>query len=156
MSDLRTVEIADALLTAVEEAATSLSIDLPERRVVAEGNLAWDCALVAVALPRSFRGQPGAAVSARNRTPDTFVADYRLWVLRDVPVPSDDGRLPAPEAISEAGRATLADHYLLTVGLAPALAEIAKGCTSIATGEVTTSGPEGGLVGVSAVVAVGL
>ena len=152
----RLAGMADDLMDLVVAAAGDLAIELPDRRVIADGAVAWDCPLVAVALPQLTRGTVGADVSHRNRPSDTYVAEYRLWILRPVPVPNDDGTPPSAAKVSDAGRTLMDDAYLLTVGLRPRMAELARRCTSLSAGQATAQGPEGGLAGWSATVRVGV
>ena len=157
MPELRLATLADDLLDAVVDAATTLGIDLPARRIIADGAVAWDCELVAVALPTITRGTVGADVSTqRHRASDTYVAEYRLWVLRGVPMPAEDGSPPAAAKVTEAGKRLMDDGYLLTVGLRGHLATIGHSCQSLAAGPCTAQGPEGGLAGWSATIRVGV
>jgi len=156
VADTPLSELADELLDAVIDAATAHGIALPDRQVIADGAVAWDCPLVAVALPTITRGTVGADVSTRNRPSDTYVAEYRLWVLRWVPTPNDDGSPPSAAKVTAAGKALMDDGFLLTVGVRPYLAEIGKACASLAAGPATAQGPEGGLAGWSATIRVGV
>lgn len=157
MAEPRLVPIAEELLDGIVAAAADYAVTLPERRIIAEGQVSWDCPLVAVALPRVFRGRPTAAAGARNRPADTYTGDYRLWIIREVPVPSEDGaRLPSADEITAAAKALLVDAEILTLGMRPTLGGLAGRCTAIAAGEATSHGPEGGLAAYSAVVEVGL
>lgn len=156
MADTRLADLADQLLAAIVDAADDLSIDLPDRQVIADGAVAWDCPLVAVALPTITRGTVGQDVAHRNRPSDAYVAEYRLWVLRAVPTPKDDGTPPSAAKVTAAGKTLMDDGYMLTVGMRPHLAAIGERCSSLAVMTTSARGPEGGLAGWESAVRIGV
>lgn len=148
--------LAGDLLAAIETAATTHAVELPDRRFVAVGEVAWDCALVCVSLPTVNRGRPTAQSGDLNRAWDTYVATYEVWLLRDVPVPDDKGRLPTVEALNTSAAQLARDGYLLTVAMAQPLRTIEGTCTSVAQGVTQAVGPDGGLGGWQSTIAVAL
>lgn len=152
----RLSSLADELLDALVDAADELGIELPQRKVVADGAVAWDCPLVAVALPTITRGVPGQELVARNLPSDSYVAEYGLWLLRPVPMPGDDGSPPPAAKVSASGHQLMDDGYLLTVGMRTRLRTIGQACTALAQGTTSAQGPEGGLAGWSSTVRVGV
>lgn len=152
----RIFDLAEALLSGIETAADGLGIDLPSRRFIAEGEVAWDCPLVAVAVPRIYRGRPLAEAQDVNRRFDTFVVEYDVWILREVPRPSDNGKLPTPTQITASAKTIMTDGFLITVGLRSTVRTLDGLCTSAAATQTFAQGPDGGLGGWQSTIEVAL
>jgi len=153
-------EIFDAasdLLARVEAAAAAAAVTLPDRRFVSNGEVAFDCALVAVQLPSAFRGTPAFPESDRNRRNTVvWTFEFTVWLVRDVPILSEQGVWPSAAAITDSASIILRDAHVLTYGLLPQLDELAAGCTSLAVGNLAGVGPEGGVAGWQLPVQIGL
>ena len=152
----RLADLADDLLAAVVDAADVHEVDLPERRIIADGAVAWDCPLVAVALPQISRGTVTADAATAHRPSDTYVAQFAVWLLRSVPGMDKRGDPPPAADVTASGHQLLEDGWLLSVGLRPALRKLGKACPALAAGTLTAQGPEGGLAGWQAIIRVGV
>ena len=152
----RLATLAHDLLDAIEQGADTHDVELPARRFVSTGALAWDCPLLAVTTPTITRGRPGRDSANVNRESDTFVVTYEVLLLRYVPIPDDDGNPPHVDALLASADELLRDGWLLTVGIAGALRTIEQSCTALAQTSTTAVGPEGGLAGWSSSLQVAL
>lgn len=157
MADVdRLGELAGALLDVVEAAAATHAVELPSRRFVTAGAVAWDCPLLAVSIVDVARGQPSApAGSQANRQSDTFAATLEIVLLRMVPAPSEDGTAPTTAKMIASGAQLARDGWLVTVGIAGGVRTL-EGCSSVAQTTAMGVGPDGGLGGWRASLLVGL
>lgn len=148
--------LAEALRTAVEQAAATDGVTLPDRRIVAEGEVAFDCPQLAVQLPRVYRGLAAVEYADVNDKGHPFTCEFVLWLTRCAAPLRDDGLPPAAASIEASARDLLIDAHVLTVALVPELRDVAGRCTSLATGNLLGVGPEGGHTGWQLTVQVGL
>lgn len=135
-------EPAAALLSDVGDCLINNNRELPDRRYVANGSIAFDCCSELVVQVESVaQGSVGQPVNVATRI-GWYHANIAVWVVRCAPVMADDGTPPSAEAIDGSARGILED--------ARALLECARrrmtGCNDVALTGITIVGPEGGCV----------
>ncbi len=153
--------IADLLLTRTVAHFAEAGVELPERRLLAPGNpaeIAWDQPMLLVALASIGLGNsPGGAGSGVLRQGAGISAMglrhavYSVTLTRCDPAPGRDGRPPSVEVLRTAALGLMRDGGLLSQALVNVCADVATGLPQgslVQAGEVQTSGPSGGHVGV--------
>ncbi len=153
--------IADAILSRVESHFAAAGTTLPERRIIAPGSpseIAWDCPMVAVTMSSIGLGNsPGGAGSGTMRTGSGVSATglrhavFSVTLTRLEPPPSNRGTPPAPDVLRAVALGLMRDAGLLSQALVELCTDLAGGLgygALVQAGEVQTSGPSGGHVGV--------
>lgn len=122
----------------------------PDRQLVAHGDFAWDCELVAVRLDRLGLDRPPGQPNTCAVVP---VATVSATVLRCYPKAGDGGEeIPSAEAIDTAARVLAVDAAALADGIATSWADgslfdpVPCSRVTIVPG-VEPLGPDGGLAG---------
>lgn len=153
-------DIASDLLTSVVDRLTAAGITVPDRQYAHAGLVAWDCESVVVTVRELIHAFPGGsgALNAPGGSTQLLVCSpprhvhMEAWIIRCVPVPSDNGDPPSAAALDASAEIVLADVWSLAYVLwAGYQAEEWGGrCASVMLGAVEVVGPEGGYVGVKA------
>ena len=154
MASLRDLGATAQKILAAYIAELEPLIEVPERRLVAAGNVAvWDGEQLVVNLQAILQGQPGAPfVQTYTPTAINLFAQYGVQLVRAVPVTAVDNgpfptQVPSAEELSESGIAAMDDAGALTL----ATVAIHQAHTITGPGEgfvidsVDTLGPEGGM-----------
>lgn len=145
------------LLGRVEDAAANAGVVLPERRFVSNGEVAFDCELVAIQVPTGFRGSPALPSPDRNRRNVTvWTFEFTVWLIRCVPTINDRGIVPTAAALQDSASVILRDAHILTYDLMPLLDDLSDTCTHVAAGNLVGVGPEGGFAGWQLPIQIGL
>lgn len=153
--------VAEDLLEQVVVALEAESRDVPEHRYVAEGNVAVDCAQqLTVSMVETRFGSPGVGAPdhiVRGCPPFGRTATFDVHLTRCAAT-LPDGAAPTAESIDTSAQGVLGDAYAVMIGL---VAQFQAGtwldiCDSINVGPLTRFGPEGGAVGFTLTVEVGL
>ncbi len=153
--------VAELLLTRIPEHFAAADTPLPGRQLLAPGSpseIAWDCPMLLVSLASIGLGNsPGGAGSGTMRQGSGVSAMglrhavYSVTLTRPDPSPSNNGRPPSVEALRDAALGLMRDAGLLSQALINVCSEVAGGLphgSLVQAGEVQTSGPSGGHVGV--------
>ena len=150
-------DVAAHVLDVVAAGLTDAGVDVPERRYVAPGPLpAWDCEQLTVALVRpAVPGTPGREVARSRPCGGPRFVEVRVELVRCAPV--GDGEEPATvEELTACAQGLSADVEALRKALDDPVALVGRPGPTTLVGPVTTTGPEGGLVAVGALVQVPL
>lgn len=161
--------LATLVFGRVVDTFTAAGITLPERRIMAPGAaeaIAFDCPMLAMTMAGIGIGsapgvgagprQAGAGLSAMGLRHVVFT----VTLIRTEPKPSGAGtRPPAASVLSEAALSFWRDagvmsHALVRVGTDLTKTKRLPIGTQVETGAVIPLGPEGGLVGLRATIAV--
>lgn len=154
--------VADLILTKVVEHFAAADTALPERQIIAPGSpseIAWDCPMLAVTMASIGLGNsPGGAGSGSMRQGSGISAMgmrhavYSVTLTRCEPPPTGGGtRPPSAQVLRAAALGLMRDGGLLSQALVNICSELAGGLphgSLVQAGEVQTSGPSGGHVGV--------
>lgn len=141
-------DLAADLLASVIDRVTDVyddytpAIELPERRYVHAGEVAWDCEQVVVSggpLTHAFPGEAGEQLVC---SPPRHV-QLDVWIVRCVPTMGDNGDPPTTEALDDAARITLTDQWVLSYVLWAYRDDWKGTCASLLLGPVEIVGPEG-------------
>ncbi len=111
--DLSLVSMAQALLDGVVDGYGARGITLPERRYWTLGTPANDCEQVVVSWQQVYLGTPGDEASSPLTCDSPRSGVFTVQLCRDMPVVSESGKAPSPEAIQAASRCLLLDAYVL-------------------------------------------
>lgn len=147
-----TAAIATAILNGiVAELQADGTIQIPDRRFVAVGEVAWDCQMLVVHGLGISQAQAGGAgevsfVVPRTRETAVYVASFGVTIVRCL-----NQTLPSPSTaeLNATGTAGLADGTaLLKAGLAAWKngRYLGGACNDYGIGPVEWGGPEGNLV----------
>jgi hypothetical protein len=153
-------DIAGVLKTEVIDIYALAGIGLPDRQVITEGGVAWDCELLGIELRQVRRGNPGPEADASRGVPLTPLcvshrsAEFHIWIVRCVPAPSDSGDPPSVTDIEAAAQDIYTDAWLLPSGIQEAAAAGSLGapCSGVFVGPAIIVGPQGGFVAVDLLV----
>jgi hypothetical protein len=146
-------EAAQTLLSAFVKQLEAQSVELPERKYVAPGQIAvWDDEQLALNLQDILRGQPGAVFEqSTGPVPTVLHAVFSLQLVRLVPALNNEGPLatmvPGEEELGASGEKTIADADALFEA-AIAIQQnytVTEPDMGFAVGPISTLGPEGGL-----------
>ncbi len=153
--------IGDLILTKVVAHFDAADTALPERRLLAPGSpaeIAWDCPMLLVCLASIGLGNsPGGAGSGTQRQGAGISAMglrhavFSVTLTRCDPAPDNRGNPPSVEVLREAALGLMRDAGLLSQALVNICTEVAGGLprgSLVQAGDVQTSGPSGGHVGV--------
>jgi hypothetical protein len=148
-------ETAAAILDHYTGALAAAGSDPFDEAFVADGVVAFDgCSRLVVEHEAARVGTPGnPVVAARVHAGLPLAHGFRVWVLRCVPVPDDQGNPPTASDITASAAGLLAERDRIiaaTYDLADALGP----CTTVALVDVSGVGPEGGVGGTSVGIAV--
>jgi hypothetical protein len=138
-------DFATDVLTAVVDAFAAAAVDLPARRYVAHGEVAYDCDQLVVGLERFALGLPGAEDQGVIRAPVSRTAIFAVHLLRCVPVPDKQGNPPTPDALDDSSLELMVDAWLLLTGVLGAYndSELSTRCDSLAIAGLDPYGPQG-------------
>lgn len=141
-------ELAQSVLQTVVEdfaAADPDPIEVPTRRYIADGEVAYDCAQLTVEVVRFVIGTPTQEYAGAARQGEVLSADLQVALIRDcAPIVSDDG-VPSAAAIEEHAVQILLDgHRLAGTFLRHPKPE---GCPRVKVGACQRYGPEGTVAG---------
>lgn len=150
-------DLLDSVVTRMEDVYDDYTpaIELPARQYVHAGEVAFDCEQVVVSVPEQglTHAFPGEAAAILVCSPPRHVA-LTVTVVRCVPVMSDNGDPPTPEALDAAARTTLTDLWTLAYVLWAGYdaGDWGGTCASVLLGPVEVVGPEGAHTAVVATV----
>lgn len=154
--------IADLLLERIVAHFAAADTRLPDRQIIAPGSpseIAWDCPMLAVTMSSIGLGNsPGGAGSGTLRSGSGVSAMgmrhavFSVTLTRPEPPPTGGGtRPPSVDVLRSAALGLMRDAGLLSQALIEVCSDLAAGLprgSLVQAGEVQTSGPSGGHVGV--------
>lgn len=163
--------IAQKILNAVVSHLCAASgITVPERRIIAPGNIrliAWDnCEQLIVACNGIGNGAAPTQGNTTQRTGNPISAMglrhavYAVQLVRCTPESTDGGHTPPPaDVVTTAGLALMRDAGLLSQALVEACSSVAASSPlgrggSVQPGAVEVIGPEGGMAAVEGSIAI--
>lgn len=137
------------MLTAIEEVFDDAGVELPDRRYVCDGDVAFDCEQGVVQITRVFSGTPGAEELSPLQCGLPQAAELDIWLIRCVPTIDDHGNPPTQEQIAASSEIIMADGELLRFGLMlkRKAGELLDPHVPVAWGEMRGVGPQGGFAG---------
>lgn len=153
MADLTLYALAQATLASLEAHYTAEGVDLPERRYVADGLVAFDCEQVTVEVRRTFpsSGDVRQETAAPMQYETGRGAEIAVTILRCAPTVTDDSGEPAVPDIAEieaSALAKLADAEMVPQALREGHRDgLLPGCGGVAFMGWRSLGPDGGLAG---------
>lgn len=144
----RVYTAARQVLDAVERHYDHVSVDLPDRRYVSDGQPAWDCEQCVVYVERVF---PGLSDMELPQAIDPAgVRSARLWVevVRCTPTLDDAPTYPSPTEIESNAMLVLADSVLTwqAIRVAQQAGDLGA-CHSLVLDDWQALGPAGGYAG---------
>lgn len=147
-------DMADALLTAIEAAFAAQSVDLPDRRYVHHGEIAWDCEQLVVNAGPVYVGTAAAQVGNPLRCGWATTAVFSILLLRCIPIVERDESgqpvgFPTAEELQSSAEALQTDAVILFHhGVLQALQDEVFGETpDVVLQPMAAQGPQGGLAG---------
>lgn len=148
MANTLLYDVAAALLDAIVDHFTTEGVSLPTRRIVAEGEVAWDCEQVAVRLVRTYPGLPGqeGADPRGIRCAQPRAAQFGVSIIRCVAEMDKQGNPPAADDVTASAQALLVDAFLMPIAVQSAVVSEPSAigrCDSVLIGSVSTVGPQG-------------
>lgn len=154
--------LAQQVLTAVENQFAASALELPSRRYVAAGEplqIAWDCEQVVVALQGIGWGQaedlsvPTPKVAAQFAVTAVRHAVLSVQIIRCTP--TGNRGLPSAADVHAAGLTSMQDAGQLSQALVWLIAHLELGPDGHAqAGAITPLGPSGGFHGVEGVLSI--
>lgn len=127
------------------------AIELPDRRYVHAGDVAFDCEQVVVAGQDLTHAFPGESAAILVCSPPRHVA-LEVWIVRCVPSLKDNGDPPTAAELDAAAYQTLVDQWTLAYVLWAFRDDWSGPCASLLFGPVEIVGPEGAYSAVKATV----
>lgn len=142
----RSYDFADSLLTAVNNGALSLLVDLPAHQYITTGQPAFDCPQVAITLVSLQTGIPGDDTGASG-APTAFDCQGGWSVIAEISIVREGYAVASNgsanlEDIKTSAKASSADCAVLD----EALREITSNSFSITRAAITYGAYEGGLI----------
>ena len=137
-------DMMEGVLERVQNVFQSYNVELPQRRYWSMATPAIDCEQLVVYFQQLYLGPPGAQVGEPQRCHVPRSATLTISIARQTPIVGQNGRPPAPEAISAASEIMAIDSWVLmeSVNQLDQWDETGYGIGVIATLEA--SPPEGG------------
>lgn len=163
-------DVANVLLTAIEEVLAASTGGAVERACVVPGDIVWDacnCGLLAISVRRWFltdnfpeTSQSFGGNNVRSTPCDLpwLVGELRIQVIRCAPIPEGNAiSVPCPE-LDEAARILLSDAYVTITETVATLCAMREDNEIIdyVVGQQDTLGPAGDCVGSELIAHVGL
>jgi hypothetical protein len=139
-------DIAKAIQTAVEAQFTEAHVDLPARRYVANGSVAYDCAQFTVEISNIGIGTPSQEYGGTPRQGEIMVATIQVALIRDcAPTVDEGGDPPSVEVLETHAAIVLQDAQIL--GRTFLKIKKLAGCSKLKVVQCTPHGPQGALAG---------
>jgi hypothetical protein len=159
---LDVASIAELILERTVDHFAAADVALPARQIIAPGSpgeIAWDCPMLAVTMSSIGVGaSPGGAGSGALRAGPGIsamglrYAVFSVTLTREEPPPTRNGaQPPSADVLRTAALGLMRDGGLLSQALVNVCTAVADGLpmgSLVQAGEVQTSGPSGGHVGV--------
>lgn len=137
-------DMMEGVLERVQNVFQSYNVELPQRRYWSMSTPAIDCEQLVVYFQQLYLGPPGAQVGEPQRCHVPRSATVTISIARSTPIVGQNGRPPAPEAISAASEVMAIDAWVLmeAINQLDQWDDTGYGVGVIATLEATP--PEGG------------
>jgi hypothetical protein len=151
-------DIANTMLECASASLLDHELELPDRRCVISGGIAWDdceCGQLTVAIDRYFPSEmfpqevieTGAMLPSGICGPPLIVVDYAITMLRCAPDGGEGPEPPTCEELDEAAKETVHDAFAVRQGVFCCLRDLLKQKPSPITHyllrSVTFVGPQG-------------
>ena len=107
------VVFMDNVLESVVSTFQSYNVPLPTRQYWNVGQVAIDCAQLAVSLIQIYLGPPGDEASTPQRCNVPRTAVLAVTIAREIPVVGLNGRPPSSEKLQEASQISAIDAYVM-------------------------------------------
>jgi hypothetical protein len=107
------VVFMDNVLESVVSTFQSYNVPLPTRQYWNVGQVAIDCAQLAVSLVQIYLGPPGDEASTPQRCNVPRTAVLAVTIAREIPVVGLNGRPPSSEKLQEASQISAIDAYVM-------------------------------------------
>lgn len=148
--DTRLADLAQAMLDAIVARYQVNGLELPKRRYIHAGEVAYDGEQLVVTLDSTHPGMPGneTPVAAFNGGPFTLTARLDVHLLRCAPQPTGQQAAPTADALAAAGREALIDSRECVKALTSSQHTLTPLCQLFAFAGGRFVGPEGKYLGV--------
>jgi hypothetical protein len=147
------------LLDLVQTGFNDAGVELPSVAYVAPGSIAaYDGEQITVNLGRIFPGRPGAEQSYQHVREELVTAELLVAIVRNSPVPDDQGNPPSATTLARAGLSCILDATTLRsvlTAIRDSYSLVGVGIP-VFVGPVATEGPMGGVHAVTGRVQVQL
>lgn len=110
-------DMMDNVLGVLVAVYEQYNVPLPARRYWTTGMASVDCAQAVVSLIQLYLGPPGDQAATPQHCNQPKTAVLTIYISREVPVPSNNGKPPAPEDIQAAAGWQATDAWVLMESL---------------------------------------
>lgn len=107
------ITFMEDLLASIVSTFESYDVPLPTRQYWNVGQVAIDCAQLAVSLVQIYLGPPGDEASTPQRCNVPRTAVLAVTIAREIPVVGLNGRPPASDKLQEASQISAIDAYVM-------------------------------------------